>query len=457
MGILAKTTPHQGSARCRQSIRATWFLALGCCGVALLAQAAIGQTSNANSDTGSANGMVEANSQAMEAASSQQDAGQSSYQSANQEELPKSKKAKVKGKTAKASVAPKQRRFDVILDRVVKSAAIAVKYDLSQRKIAITRMSLRRLETSHNLPRAVAKLVETNILEHMATVVSADMVDCRSCRARTAALVEGKLMIDAPAGNLARLDRSAEELNITHWLDAVLVLDKYSVSLGLQIFDTKSKAMVFSRTFNSASLKDRAARLASIERSIVLSRGREEYNTSFNFNFGFGGAALPNVAGTIQDSVMLTTQLRVTESIREKAGEFGILAAAFKTTSSVTKDYPTDTPAGESSKPKEKVIKATAKPYQQALSVQMLYAHLLYGDPNNVDQPRYYAHAGLGVLNAPGYLPPALRLGLDVYFGHLFVASAAGHYLGPTTVAVGGEDLSTKGGGGFEMLLGVRW
>lgn len=386
----------------------------------------------------------------------QQEQQEQDQQQAQQQEQGAAKRKQTKKPDKAAKASPHGRTYQVVLDDVL--AAFAA--DAKQGPVrSLKRYAIRRISLGERVPRLHARYIQTAFIEKLMRASRGRLVVCPPCAQQTTALVDGKLLISSPASNASQIDQAAKELGIEHFVDAVFILDRTHIGLAVQVVDANTKTLTWSRTYDSELIGGRDERQAELDRMIATSRGRESYVPEFGLVVALGGAGIPNVAGTAEDSQMLAVQLRATESFARKSDKFGLALSYYKSTSSTVKEYPSDKPtgSGDDTKPKEKILKPIAKPFEQAAAVHASYAVLLSGDPEYSDQPRYFAGLGVGALAAVGYLAPAVRLGADAHFGRVFLASVGAHYFAPTTVNVGDTPQKTAGGAGGEMLIGVSF
>jgi hypothetical protein len=384
----------------------------------------------------------------------QEEVQEQQQQEQQQQDGAKRKKTKKLDKAAKPS--PHGRKFQVVLDDVLTAFAADAKRGPVR---SLKSYAIRRISLEQRVPRLHARYIQTAFIEKLMEASKGRLVVCPPCSQQTTALVEGKLLISSPASNASQIDQAAKELGIEHFVDVVFILDRTHIGLAVQVVDANTKTVAWSKTYDSELIGGRDERQAELDRMIATSRGRENYVPEFGLVLALGGAGIPNVAGTAEDSQMLAVQLRGTESFSRKTDKFGLALSYYKSTTSTVKEYPSDKPtgSGDETKTKEKILKPIAKPFQQATAVHATYAVLLAGDPEYSDQPRYFAGLGVGAMAAVGYLAPAVRLGLDAHFGRVFLASVGAHYFAPTTVNVADTPQKTAGGAGGELLIGVSF
>lgn len=345
------------------------------------------------------------------------------------------------------------RPYQVVLNRVLEAfSADAYLGPIRQ----LERYAIRRISLSEHIPRLHARYIQTAFIEKLMKASKGQLVVCPPCSQRTALLAEGKLMITSPASNAAQIDKAAEDLGIKQFVEAVFMFERTHIALAVQVIDAKTNTLLWSKAYDSELLNQD---LATRDAAIAVSRGRETYVPEFSYTAAFGGAGIPNIGGTEQDSQMLALRLTAMESFARKAHRFGLALSYYRATRAMLKEYPAETPSADASSAstKEKIIKPIAKPFTRAMTAHAMYSRLLFGDAEHRDQPRVFAEAGLGAIAANGYIAPAGRLGLDTYFGRMFATSLGVHYFLPTNVRIEGELQRTAGGAGGEFLMGLSF
>ena len=288
------------------------------------------------------------------------------------------------------------------------------------------------------------------------------LVNCVPCKSRTSQLVEGKLLISSPVTNMARLELAAKQVGIEHWMDVILVYHTTHMVLAFNVFNSESKELVWARTYNSETVKSRYQKLAIDYKQVAKSRPGEDYVPEYRIMAGLGGGALPNVGGSASDAAMLTLQVRASEKFNNRKSEFGLILGAYNTVSSIVSDYPADLPEEEddtttSDEDVEVVVEPVPKPFTTAIALWGFYGHQFLGTVESYNNIRHGIHTGAGFLLATGYIAPTLRLAWDLYFGRSFAVSVGGIYIGPSTVLVDGESLSTTGGGGGDVVMSFNF
>ena len=379
----------------------------------------------------------------------QQQQNQDLRQQRSQSSIPKNR-----GARAYARARSPTRPYQVVLKQVLDIFAADAGMGPIRR---LPRYAIRRMSLNQTIPKLETRYIQIAFIEKLMQAAKGQLVVCPPCSQQTTALVEGKLLIMSPSSNAAQVDQAANELGITHFIDAVFVLDRTHIALAVQVLEAKSKTLIWSKTYDSELLAQGRDRRADLEVAIAASRGRDKYRPVLGLTAAIGGAGIPNVGGTVEDSQMLAAHVRLTESFARKSSRFGLALSYYKATTSTLKEYPSDKPTNETpaTSTKEKVVKPIAKPFTRATAAHATYASLFLGNADNRDQPRLYADLGLGALTAVGYLAPAIRLAVEAHLGRMFVTSIGVHYFAPTNVRIDQESQRAAGGIGGEFLLGI--
>jgi hypothetical protein len=353
----------------------------------------------------------------------------------------------------------KVRRFHEVLDELLAEFG----YDVKSGQIkGLSNVSIRKVRVSQAIPKSYEDYIETLLAERIREQSQVKIISCIPCKTKTSSLVEGKLMISSPSTNLAKLDAAATSLGIDNFLDAVLVYHTTHMVLAIDIFDTKSKELVWARTYNSETVKSRYQKLAVDYSQVAKSRPTDEYVPEYRFLLGLGGGQLPNVGGTTEDKTMVHLHVRATEKFNNRKDEFGLLLALHRTTKSLLKAYPTT--AGKTSNPDESTSTATPesseagkpKPFSTAIGLYGLYSHVFLGSVESYDRLRHGVYLGLGGVFTTGYIAPGARLGWDLHLGRRFVTTFTASYVGSTSIVVDSNTTKVSGGAGGDITLSVN-
>lgn len=389
------------------------------------------------------------------------------WMESDEELQPKSKKEEDAAAEAKAASEDKNygktrtatptavRRFHEVLDELLAEFG----YDVKMGQIKdLKNVAIRKVEVSRSIPNTYGSYIELSVQERIRENSQVRLISCLPCRSKTSRLIEGKLLISSPTTNIQQLNMAADQLGIDNFMDIVLVYHTTHMVLAFQVFDSKTKETVWSRTYNSETAKSRYQKLAIDYRQVEKSRPGEDYVPEYRMLYGIGGAIIPNVGGDSDDTSFIDLQFRASEKFNNRRTEFGLIASLMLSTKSVTNSYPTEgtapadtaaaTPVAEGLEP---------KPFRSALVLNAIYSHNFIGRLESYNDIRHGAHGGGGVLFATGYLAPTLRGGWDVYFGRRFALTTDLIYILPSKILIDGDFLKTSGGTGGEVVLSLNF
>ena len=337
------------------------------------------------------------------------------------------------------------RQFHEVLDNLLAEFA----YDVKRGQLnTLQNIAIRRVEVSASLPNSYREYVGLLVTEQIRANSSVQVLNCLRCQTKTSKLIEGKLVISSPASDPMALKRAADITGIENFMDVVLVYHSTHMVLALQVFSTKNSEMLWSRSYNSETVRSRYQDLAIDYRQIHKGRSSDSYSPEYKYLFGLGGGRIPNLDSetTASNSTMMVLQLRATERFDRRRSEFGLMLSVYTPITSLLAEQDSSDPAAGTG---EKVL----EPYRTALSIHGVFVKNVLGAVEFYDQIRQGFHIAAGGMLAAGYIAPSVRLGWDLYFGRRFAVSAAANYIGKSSVITGGERISVTGGIGFELVL----
>ncbi len=346
---------------------------------------------------------------------------------------------------------PKQiRLFHEVLDDLLNEFS----YDVKSGQISgLKNLSIRKVSVSESLPHTYENYVELLIAERIRENSKVRMISCLPCKTKNTRIVDDKLMISSPTTNTDDMNRAANQLGIENFMDVVLVYHTTHMVLALQVFESSSKEMVWTRTYNSETLKTRFQKLAIDYSQIEKARSSEEYKPDFRYLIGFGGGSIPNVEKSARESSMLSLQVRGTEKFDNRMNEFGLLLTLNMASSSILSSYPSEGPAPATTPETAAATERKAKPFTNALGLFALYAHNFLGTLESYNEVRYGLNAGLGLHLASGYMAPTLRLGVDTYLGRRFSINGSLILVGSANILLDGSFVKVPGGLGADVVV----
>lgn len=350
------------------------------------------------------------------------------------------------------------RRFHEVLDELLAEFGYDVK--LGQIK-GLKNLAIRKVEVSAAIPTSYRTYMEYLISERIRENSSIRLIHCVPCMSKTSRMIAGKIVITSPSTNLAELRGAAETLGIENFMDVVLVYHSTHMVLALQIFKPDSSELVWSRTYNSETIRSRYQKLAIDYSQVAKSRPGEDYQPEYRLLVGVGGATIPNVGGSSRDESMLSLQFRSTEKFDNRHSEFGMQLGAYLTLASVITDYPSlensrtvtpETPAAT-----ESTAEPQPAPFSFAMTILGLYSHNFLGSVESYNEVRQGLHFGLGGLLTTGFLAPVSKIGWDMYFGRRFTFSISGVYITASQIVLDNVEVKTRGGLGGEGVLSLNF
>jgi hypothetical protein len=349
------------------------------------------------------------------------------------------------------------RRFHEVLDELLAEFG----YDVKMGQIkGLKNIAIRKIRVSKAIPRSYERYMDMLLTERIRENSRIRLINCIPCRTRTSSVVDGKLLVTSPATNMAKLDSAAASLGVDNFMDAVLVYHTTHMVLAVTVFDVTSKETVWARTYNSETIKSRYQKLAIDYSQVEKSRPGEDYQPEYRFLFGLGGAGMPNVGGTTEDSSMLNFQIRATEKFNGRKNEFGMMLSVLKTTASMQTEYPTEGETAEADTTTETETVAsglTPEPFETALGLYGMYGHLFVGPLESYNNTRHGVHFGAGLLLASSYIAPLVRTGWDIYFGRRWSTNIGVTYVGASSILVDGESIDTEGGAGGDLVISLNY
>ena len=350
------------------------------------------------------------------------------------------------------------RRFHEVLDELLAEFS----YDIKMGQIkGLANLAIRRVRVSKAIPRTYEDYVDMLITERIRENSRVKLIACVPCKTRTSTFESGKLIVTSPATNLARLEAAAATLGIENFMDAVLVYHTTHMVLAVSIFSTQTKELLWTRTYNSETVKSRYQKLAIDYSQIKKTEPGEDYSPEYRLMIGVGGASMPNVGGDSTDRSMLAVQIRATEKFNNRKTEFGMLLGGVRTAGSIVKEYPSETPTDAATAPaaSDPVAsdKMTPKAFKQAISLYGVYGHVFLGAVESYNRVRHGVHVGVGAFASTGYIAPTARIGYDIYFGRRFITSLTPVYVAPSTILIKGKTIKTKGGLGADVLMSLNF
>lgn len=342
------------------------------------------------------------------------------------------------------------RKFNDVLFDLLNEFSYDLKINQAQN---IKNASIRRVALSEVIPKSYEPYLESLVLERIRQHSKIRVIQCTTCRIKRSSVENGKLIISMPINNPAELDNIAVQQGIDTWIDVALLYQESGMILAFNAFDSKTKELVWTKTYNSETIYRKQLNADPVDSS---NGGKDEdlrTPSSYVAAFSVGWHMVPNVTTT---SNMLGFNLRVSEQFNFKRSEIGGMLVPIIDPGVLTKNYsnvegdPTTT--GEVT---AETVKKSIKPFQYGLGLFATYHHHFITLPENYELIRYGMHLGLGGIYAPGYLTFTGRSGMIMKFGRKFFLEFGVSYSMPTTITVKDSfTYKTKGGVGADGTFG---
>jgi hypothetical protein len=332
-------------------------------------------------------------------------------------------------------------------------------YDVKNGQVSgLRNVAIRKTSVNESLPQSYEKYLEMLVSERIRLNSDVKLINCITCQARTSSLVEGKLKLSSPDTNIVQLRDAAKMMGIENFIDVLLVYHTSHMILAIEVFNIDSGETLWTKTYNSETLRTRFQKIAVDYSQIAKSKAGDEYNPEFRYTVGVGAGGISNVAGESPDNSAISLNLKASEKFNNRNSEFGLSLKYFMTMASISKSYPTSgkaptTTAAAGDGTTEEDTSLKAKPFKSAFSLQATYAQNFMGSLESFDDIRNGFHLGLGGFYATGYLAPAMSVGWDVFFGKRFIMTVAALYLVPSDVLIGKEFVKTSGGMSGEIVF----
>ncbi len=340
------------------------------------------------------------------------------------------------------------RRFHEVLDQLLAEFG----YDVKMGQLSgLKNLAIRRVDVSDAIPSTYQQYLELLTAERIRDNSKVRLISCIACKSKTSRFVGGKVIITSPETNAEQMKVTANQLGIDHFMDIVLVYHSTHMVLAFQIFNVETQEMVWTRTYNSETIKSRYQKLAIDYSQVEVSRPGEDYKPDYRFIVNVGGAIVPNLNQSDLDSSFAVFTVRGTEKFDNRKYEFGLNTSLFLTKQTFT---------GRPSTTEEELDADGNKlpsPFKLAIGVTALYGYNFIGALESYNELRNQLNLGVGFLMASTYLAPQVRLGWDVFFGKRFTSNFGVAYVLPSKVLVDGKFKETQGGVLGELAVGVQF
>ncbi len=357
------------------------------------------------------------------------------------------------GREKEDTASPKQvRLFHEVLEELLTEFA----YDVKAGQLTeLKNLSIRKVSVSETLPRSYQSYVELLVSEKIKSNSKVKLISCLPCKTKNTRIVDDKLMITSATTNAEDMNRAASQLGIETFMDVILVYHTTHMVIAFQAFDTVTKELAWTKTYNSETIRSRYQKLAVDFSQIEKARTSDEYVPEFRYLFGFGGGSVPNVKQNVRETSVLTFQLRGTEKFDNRKSEFGLLGTFNISMSSLLSEYPS---TGSTSDEEEESAETDStddspSPFTKSFGLFALYSHNFLGSLESYNEMRHGVSAALGLHLAAGYLAPAARIGWDLFLGRKFSVSTNLALVSTANILIKGEFKRVAGGVGGDVVI----
>ena len=346
------------------------------------------------------------------------------------------------------------RKFNDVLGDLLDEYAYDLKTTVN---LGIQLLSIRKITLTENIPKSYESYLESLLVEKTRKNSTYKIIQCTKCKVKKTTVSKGRLTVTIPINDPIELDAMAKQLGINAWIDAGLIFQETAIILAINIFDSQTKELLWTKVYNSEDLLKKRAQTKSDDPANPATPGGPTPEVVKKGNFGgtlgVGYYLVPNVK-TI--SGMLGLNLRVYEKFQEQKSNIGAQLTLVADPALLIKDYggiegdPSQSAEFKTEKGTEKL-----KPYRIAVSVQTVYGFNFKETAESLDDIRYGITIGVGFLASSGYLTFLGALGGNLKLGKHFIMDASVMYGAPTTLTIKKTyTFRTKGGAGASATFG---
>ena len=334
-----------------------------------------------------------------------------------------------------------EENFSLVLTELLE----AFSKDLRKKQVdGLKNVSIRKVSVNSTIPKSYEEYLEFLVAEQIRENANVRIISCISCKSKNTKIIENQLYISTPSADVANIKRTADELGIEYFVDVMLLYQKSHMILGFQIFNTSTQELVWSRVYNSETLHSRFQAMAVDYKQIVHKdmEDSDEYIPTFRIAFGAGAGSYRDPSTSSANEGMMSLQLRGTEKFNNRLNEFGLLL-----TGNVS--IPTIMQGDSENVSTENGVDKL----KYTVGLFAIYAHNFLKPVEFYDRIRWGINIAVGGHFSNNYLAPAIRTGIDVFFGKSFFITPAAFYIGRASVIVDNDVTEVDGGFGGELIV----
>ena len=318
--------------------------------------------------------------------------------------------------------------------------------DLRKHQVdGLKNLSIRKVTVNSTIPKSYEEYLEFLVAEQIRENANVRIISCISCKSKNTKIIDNKLYISTPSADVEQIKRTADELGIDYFVDVMLLYQKSHMILGFQIFNTATQELVWSRVYNSETLHSRFQAMAVDYKQVVhkdMKEDSDEYIPSFRVAFGAGAGSYRDPSTGSANEGMMALQIRGTEKFNNRLNEFGMLLTGNLSIPTLMQG---DNVTVNSETGVEKL--------KYTVGLFAIYAHNFLKPIEFYDRVRWGLNFAVGGHFSNNYLAPAVRTGVDIFFGKSFFITPAAFYIGRASVIVDDDVTEVDGGFGGELIV----
>jgi hypothetical protein len=352
--------------------------------------------------------------------------------------------------------APAARAFNEVLADIIDEFS----YDLKTSQVPLlANVSMRKISLSENVPNSYEKYLETVVGERVRQFSQAKVIHCTTCRVKQSVVRDGRVYLVSPINNKRALDQLAREYGIEAWLDIGLVYEQSAMVLAFNLFNARTKELLWSKVYNSETLYKRfpsGVPDPSLERKDLPEQPAGQ-PSEYIFGAAIGWALVPNVNETTS---MLAIPLRFAEVFNKKRSEAGAQVVALIDTDALLGQA---TPAqGVNVEESEEVVRddntRVIRSFRYGAGIFATYHHNFRTSEDDMDLMRPGLQLGAGMIVAENYLSFSAKIGTNLRMGRSLFLDVDALYSFPSTIQlIDGYTFKTQGGLGALASFGIQF
>lgn len=327
------------------------------------------------------------------------------------------------------------RNFYQVLDEILSD----FDYDLKTGQvIGLKDLSIRNIATSENVPASFKSHLELIISERILKNTKTRIVHCVSCRSKKAKLSGDSMVVSSSDNNPAEQTRMAKLNGIQNFMDVAFAYQPNGMILSLQISDSDTGTMLWSRSYNSENTRAAAQKQGVDYKDLDQASTKMEYQPTVQMRPTLYVGMLPKASGYV---TALGFGFRMMERYDNRKKEVGF---------EMIYNYDVNSLTGNTAATIDK------SNVYNGVNITLLFTHAwsLFGEVENYNQPRGTIFGQIGGTYASGFLGAVIRGGYEWRFAKHWVLPVFLGYRPSGTVVIptGNQTIS-----GIEGGIGVGY